>query len=222
MSKLRHFHETAKLESDIEANGYGDGSIDVYPQVIAGIRQRLDLLMPETHGRRLLDVGCGTGRILGEVATSFGRTEGVDAEPAMVERCRRAGLRVSLAAAGDLPFESGSFDVVLLNQVVVNFASSRQVRKVVRESWRVLACDGVLYVGALIRPLSGFPRHSHWQAARSMVAGLARRDSLKCYALDPRHALGLAKSLGASQVLLMSSPVSQPSWSSKYDLVMRK
>ena len=178
--------------------------------------------MPETHGRRLLDVGCGTGRILREYATSFESAQGVDVEPAMVERCRRAGLRVSEAAANSLPFGGGSFDVVLLNQVVVNFASRRQVRNVVEEAWRVLACDGVLYVGALIRPHSGFPRHSHWRATRSMVAGLAGRDSLKCYALDPRHALGLAGSLGAAQVLLMTSPVSQPSWSSKYDLILRK
>jgi malonyl-CoA O-methyltransferase len=70
-------------------------------------------VMPRVHARRLLDVGCGTGRRLDAVAEGSALSVGVDLVPEMLEAGspRRSGLRI----AGDvraLPVRSDSFDLV--------------------------------------------------------------------------------------------------------------
>jgi SAM-dependent methyltransferase len=73
-----------------------------------------------------LDVGCGPGVLLAELATRVGsdHVAGVDPSEPFVEAARAAvpGADVRLAAAELLPFEADSFDVVL-SQLVVNFMS---------------------------------------------------------------------------------------------------
>jgi SAM-dependent methyltransferase len=68
---------------------------------------------PDPGGeRRVLDVGCGTGTMLGYLER-YGRPEGVDAEPAAVEFCRRRGVTtVTQAAVPPLPFEDERFGLV--------------------------------------------------------------------------------------------------------------
>lgn len=70
-------------------------------------------------GERVLDVACGNGNAALAAARRFAEVTGVDYVPALLERARiRAeaeGLAVALREgdAEDLPFEEGSFDVVL-------------------------------------------------------------------------------------------------------------
>ena len=81
----------------------------------------LDVLVTEGDlaGRRVLDVGCGTGRVAAELAGRGCRVWGVDPEPAMVAQAAAAGggaFRV--AAAERLPFRDGWFERALLRLVV--------------------------------------------------------------------------------------------------------
>jgi ubiquinone/menaquinone biosynthesis C-methylase UbiE len=69
---------------------------------------------------RVLDVGCGTGYLLGELATRLpDATEliGVDAAPPMVATARPRTtdprVRYSVALAESLPFRDNSFDLVV-------------------------------------------------------------------------------------------------------------
>jgi SAM-dependent methyltransferase len=70
-------------------------------------------------GRRALEVGCGIGRFLAELAPHLAEIHGVDIAPGMVEASRRrsAGLpnvRVSLGSGRDLAdFPDAGFDLVL-------------------------------------------------------------------------------------------------------------
>jgi SAM-dependent methyltransferase len=77
-------------------------------------------------GDTALDVGCGPGVLLAELARRLGpeRVAGVDPSEPFVEAARAAvpEADVRLAAAEQLPFAEGSFDVVL-SQLVVNFMS---------------------------------------------------------------------------------------------------
>lgn len=85
--------------------------------VEAKARQLLDVVrrrLGDPASLTLLDVGCGHGlahRHLG----SFGRVEGVDASPAMIERARSGNpsVRYTTGDATALPFEAGACDVVL-------------------------------------------------------------------------------------------------------------
>jgi trans-aconitate methyltransferase len=67
-------------------------------------------------GERILDLGCGTGRMTTELAARHPRTRfvGVDVSQAMLGEARRQQPRVPCARAdgGALPFRAGAFDAV--------------------------------------------------------------------------------------------------------------
>ena len=70
----------------------------------------LELVPPA--GRRTLDLGCGEGRVGAELQRMGHRVIGIDSSPAMVELARERHEAV-VADAGALPFEDGSFDLVV-------------------------------------------------------------------------------------------------------------
>jgi ubiquinone/menaquinone biosynthesis C-methylase UbiE len=98
----------------------------------------------ELAGRRVLDVGCGTGRLevaLGERA----RVWGIDPSPEMLALARRQAPRAAgfkLARAEELPFKDGWFEraVMWLSVHLVDRPLA------FRELYRVLAADGRLVI----------------------------------------------------------------------------
>jgi SAM-dependent methyltransferase len=90
-------------------------------------------------GRRVIDIGCGTGRFLAQLAP-LAKAWGVDASPEMLDVARRragvAGLK--LGTAEQLPFKDGWFEraaMWLVAHLVDRPAAFAEAR-------RVLAADG--------------------------------------------------------------------------------
>lgn len=86
-------------------------------------------------GRRVLDVGCGTGRFALALAERGSKVWGVDPSPEMLAQARRtAGARVGLkqAAAEDLPFKDAWFERALLVLVVHLVDRPRALAEVAR------------------------------------------------------------------------------------------
>ncbi len=112
----------------------------------------------ELRGRRVLDVGCGTGRLCTALAEKgIARAWGVDAEPKMVAAARdrvpkNVGLKEGRAEA--LPFRGGWFDRVVY-WLVVHHLDREQA---FAEAARVLTHDGKLAI-VTFDP-SEF--HRHW------------------------------------------------------------
>ena len=78
-------------------------------------RDLLDLLAPEP-GERVLDVGCGTGRLTRQVADAGAAVVGLDASAEMVERAREAHPDLRFVRGDAREFEADRpFDAVLSN-----------------------------------------------------------------------------------------------------------
>jgi SAM-dependent methyltransferase len=105
------------------------------------------------HTGRILDYGCGYGRVAGLLHEhGFAAVEGVDFAPAMVEAARRnnPGIRFTvLPDPPSLPFPDGTFDAVMLFAVITCIPSEAEQRAVVNELHRVLRSGGLLYLSDL-------------------------------------------------------------------------
>src|SRR6266487_6519036 len=114
---------------------------EFWPELVERVVEEADL-----KGRRVLDVGAGTGRWAATLAERYGcKVWGIDASPEMVEVARKrvadtVGLRVG--SAERLPFKDAWFERVLMS-LVLHLGDRR---KALAEAHRVLEPGAVLAV----------------------------------------------------------------------------
>jgi ubiquinone/menaquinone biosynthesis C-methylase UbiE len=104
-------------------------------------------------GARVLDYGCGYGRMLVEMAQAgFQNVIGVDFSEAMLTRCRREFPRASLIRndGRTLPFKSDSLEAVLLFATLTCIPQNEAQRALIAEVERVLRPGGLLYISDLL------------------------------------------------------------------------
>lgn len=90
-------------------------------------------------GEKVLDLGCGDGRLTTELAASGARVIGVDLSLSQIAAARRRGTRACVADGTHLPFADGGFDAVLSNAAL---HWMRPPETVLREVRRVLKRGG--------------------------------------------------------------------------------
>ncbi|MGA8261172.1 MAG: methyltransferase domain-containing protein [Arenicellales bacterium] len=116
------------------------------------LRRLLDLAEVE-DGCQALEVAVGTGRLFARLVTrnSSGRNEGIDLSPDMLAHARRRldslvegeSARLQEGTAYDLPFESGTFDI-LFNAFMLDMLPVEDFPRVLGELKRVLKPGGKL------------------------------------------------------------------------------
>ena len=113
-----------------------------------GLRRVAMTLHPPEPGWRVLDVGCGTGTGLAHYVEAGCRTVGVDVSPAMLEQAVERlgdGADLRLVDGTKLPFEDGSFDLVMASMVLHEVPAGRRV-DFLREMGRVAGRSGTVQI----------------------------------------------------------------------------
>ncbi|RKN11995.1 class I SAM-dependent methyltransferase [Streptomyces radicis] len=112
------------------------------------------------RGARVLDFGCGYGRLTAElVALGHPDAHGVDTSAALVRRGRaeHPGLSLEHCPALPLPHADGAFGAALLFAVLTCVPDDAAQRAVVAELARLVRPGGVLYLSDV--PLQNDPRN---------------------------------------------------------------
>lgn len=107
------------------------------------------------RGRKILDVGCGIGTYVHKLRQFSDQVYGIDIESERIAEGGRLLPNLMVAAAERPPFVSGSFDVILLHEVLEHVEDDRQV---VAEAYRLLAPGGRMVIFA---PNRLYPFETH-------------------------------------------------------------
>ena len=122
----------------------------------------LALLLPHIGGRqplRILDIGCGTGGNLAELAR-LGSARGIDPDPLCVDYTRRRGLECNLGNMLDIKSPPASLDLITFFDVAYHLGRD-QFPAVLKHMADALAPGGVL---AFREPALPVARGSHDRA----------------------------------------------------------
>ncbi|MFC7956899.1 class I SAM-dependent methyltransferase [Rhodococcoides kroppenstedtii] len=100
------------------------------------------------RGSRILDAGCGTGRLAAELARRGHRVTGVDLDPVLVAEARtRAGIDVVLGDLLTVPLDPASFDAVVAAGNVLVFLAPGTESTVLRRWYDALRPGGRMIAG---------------------------------------------------------------------------
>lgn len=91
-----------------------------------------------------VEIGVGSGRF----AAPLGIKYGLDPSPKMAEIARQRGIEVKIGVGEELPYEDESFDFVLM---VTTICFLDDVRKALKEIWRILKQNGKVIIGFVDR-----------------------------------------------------------------------
>jgi ubiquinone/menaquinone biosynthesis C-methylase UbiE len=125
----------------------------------------------DPRGTRVLDIGCGDAGALIAFAERGAQCTGIETDPGSIERARlrasehKVDVMLESGSAEALPFATGSFDLVMLDNVFEHVSNQKQT---LREAHRVLAPSGLLY---LVTP-KPFALYSLWNDPHYDLAGL--------------------------------------------------
>jgi SAM-dependent methyltransferase len=151
MGELRRRREAAALrEAGVVLLRGGAAGSEERGHLAEALAEVLDLGPDRPSLGEVLDIGCGSGTVLGILAPRVRSAVGIDPSPAMRQlarsRLHAAGLdRCTLRDADmhALPFETGRFDLVVVDEVL---GLTREPGQVLREAARVLRPGGQLLV----------------------------------------------------------------------------
>jgi ubiquinone/menaquinone biosynthesis C-methylase UbiE len=177
----RTFHwQTGGYFSEFSAEVYELG-VELLFRGTADVMRR-QIIPPITRfvagrtGLRLLDVACGTGRTLHQIARTHGklRLHGADLSPAYIRRARKQladvdEVTLAVENAEALPWADATFDVAT-SVYLFHELPRRARRNVVRELMRVVKPGGLVVIEDSAQPsespelesvLRGFPAEFH-------------------------------------------------------------
>ena len=146
----KRYHEGRQISKKMVYNEYNE-----QPATLS--------LLRKVKGKKILDLGCGTGIYARILKKRGAKVQGIDISPKMIEIARQnvKGVDFRIGSVYNLPYKSGTFDIVLASLVVHYFGN---LNKALKEIRRVLKKNGVFIfssdnpVMAATRGIKGKPR----------------------------------------------------------------
>lgn len=122
-----------------------------------GQDRRLDLIRryAPLEGARILDIGCGLGVYVRKFQEFSREAYGIDIDAKRLQQGAATTPGLMLGVGEHLPFESGSFDVVVLNEVIEHVTDDEAT---MREAARILRPGGHVVIYA---PNRLYPFETH-------------------------------------------------------------
>jgi len=180
--KLLPYREYAGVDRDDPLRFY------FWPILGRLYRRRVEMCLAEcTGGRRVLEVGFGSGVTFLNLSESYEEIHGLDLsasaeQVARVFRARGIGTHLQNGSILSMPYEKDFFDTVLLISILEHLKPSQQV-PAFREVYRVLKPGGQVVYGVpiergfmpLVFRLLGFRIREHHFSTEKDVLGAAER-----------------------------------------------
>ncbi len=159
----------------------------------------LDLALPRRGALDALDAGCGTGFLSFELAGRGHRVTGIDFAPAMLAEARRktaergVSIRFEEGDAEQLPFASGSFDLVVSRHVLWTLphpeAAIDEWIRVLRPGGRLAVIDGQFDPGFLVHRRENARASAEYAAIGDQLPFLGGRPRQEIETLLKAHGL---------------------------------
>ncbi len=112
--------------------------------------------LPKNPASVILDAGCGDGWLTAKLFNNYPNTEGFDVSPTLIEAARQKSPNIKFAvadAAGELPYEKNSFDVIIASLLLHNLENQQQAYN---NFYNLIKPSGHLLVIS-VNPYYGYP-----------------------------------------------------------------
>ncbi|MEE2674908.1 MAG: class I SAM-dependent methyltransferase [Myxococcota bacterium] len=174
------------VSASLYPEGYAPHAREVRSEQTPSWLARRRLIQPYA-GSRLLDVGCGSGRMLARHRAVGWDVRGIEPDEAAARICRERGFRVESVSLEDAQLPEAHFDLILLHHVIEHVrqpvSALRRVRRALAPGGQVLVVTpnvgglGFRLYGSCWYALDA-PRHLHLFDARTLGT-LAERAGLR-------------------------------------------
>lgn len=168
---MSHDEAQARRYYDDFSRNYDVGRDEGYHALVD--RLESSLVLEHAGGKDVLEIGCGTGLVLGKVAPHASSAVGVDLSPGMITRAKERGLEVLRASATALPFADASFDVVYSFKVLAHVP---EIDVALAEAARVTRPGGVMLLEFYNRQSLRYV--ARWLAGARRIGAAHREDDV--------------------------------------------
>jgi len=106
---------------------------------------RLEQFFGDLKGKKALDAGCGTGRLIKMLMNKGAKVYAIDISSAMIKKVLKKWPDITAIKADieQIPFENETFDIVAAAFVIVHL---KELKRVFEECYRVLLPGGIFVV----------------------------------------------------------------------------
>lgn len=115
--------------------------------LIPHLAQTLNNFAKSSNIISILDIGCGTGRLVKFLNKKGFAATGIDKSEEAIKKAQITNPKknIQLASATKLPFKKNSFDLVCAISVIEHL-SETEARKFLKEAYRILKPEGYLFL----------------------------------------------------------------------------